>query len=137
MSTPLRPDPDTLLASFNREEALRGHGRLKVFFGMCPGVGKTYAMLRAAQVDLRDKRDVIVGVVETHGRNETQAILEGLPIFPRRKISHRNIELTELDLEGLIERKPQLVLIDELAHTNAPTSRHAKRYQDVIELLAA
>jgi two-component system sensor histidine kinase KdpD len=135
--TPLRPDPDTLLASFNREEALRGHGRLKVFFGMCPGVGKTYAMLRAAQVDLRDKRDVVIGIVETHGRAETQALLEGLPIFPRRLITHRGIELTELDLEGVLERKPQLVLVDELAHTNAPTSRHAKRYQDVIELLAA
>lgn len=134
---PLRPDPDTLLASFQRAEALRGHGRLKVFFGMCPGVGKTYAMLRAAQVDLREKRDVLVGIVETHGRTETQGILEGLPIFPRRHIAHRNIELTDLDLEGLLERKPQLVLVDELAHTNAPTSRHAKRYQDVIELLAA
>ncbi len=94
-------------------------------------------MLRAAQVDLREKRDLVVGLVETHGRAETEALLVGLPNFPRRRIAYRNIELTELDLEGLLARKPQLVLVDELAHTNAPTSRHAKRYQDVLELLAA
>lgn len=132
-----RPDPDALLASLNREEQRSRRGKLKVFFGMCPGVGKTYAMLRSAQQELRDGVDLVVGVVETHGRSETEMLLTGLPIIPRKQISYKGIELTEMDLETILERKPQLVLVDEFAHTNAPGSRHPKRYQDVVELLDA
>lgn len=132
-----RPDPDVLLASLQREEKRARRGRLKVFFGMCPGVGKTYAMLRAAQQELADKVDVVVGVVETHRRAETEVLLTGLPIIPRKQIAHRGITLGEFDLEAVLARKPRLVLVDELAHTNAPGTRHPKRYQDVIELLDA
>jgi two-component system sensor histidine kinase KdpD len=135
--TDIRPNPDALLASLNREEARARRGRLKVFFGMCPGVGKTYAMLRAAHEEFRDGDEAVVGIVETHGRAETQALLAGLTVIPRRQIAHREIQLTELDLEAILARKPRLVLVDELAHTNAPGSRHPKRYQDVIELLDA
>lgn len=129
------PDPDALLASLKQEEERARRGRLKVFFGMCPGVGKTYAMLRAAHEELRDKVNLIVGIVETHGRAETEALLQGLPMMPRKKILYRDICLEEMDIEAILVRKPQLVLVDELAHTNAPGSIHAKRYQDVIELL--
>ena len=132
-----RPDPDALLASLKRDERRAQRGRLKVFFGMCPGVGKTYAMLRAAQQELRDGIDLVVGVVETHKRAETEALLTDLVVIPRKKISYRDIELAELDLEAILSRKPRLVLVDEFAHTNAPGSRHPKRYQDVIELLDA
>ncbi len=130
-----RPDPDALLASLQRDETRARRGRLKIFFGMCPGVGKTYTMLRAAQQELRDKVDVVVGIVETHGRAETEALLAGLPATPRKQIVHRGITVTEFDLEAVIARQPRLVLVDELAHTNAPGSRHPKRYQDVIELI--
>lgn len=132
-----RPSPDALLASLQRERARSQHGRLKVFFGMSPGVGKTYAMLRSAQQELFDRTDVVVGIVETHGRRETEALLAGLTVLPRQMIEHRGLLLGELDLEAVLARKPQLVLVDELAHTNAPGSRHPKRYQDVIELLDA
>jgi two-component system sensor histidine kinase KdpD len=132
-----RPDPDALLASLNREEQRASRGKLKVFFGMCPGVGKTYAMLRAAQQELRDGMDLVVGVVETHGRPETEALLAGLPIIPRKQVAYRNIQLSEMDLETILARKPALVLVDEFAHSNAPGSRHPKRYQDVVELLDA
>ena len=135
--TEFRPDPDALLASLNREEQRARRGQLKVFFGMCPGVGKTYAMLNAAQQELLDGVNLAVGVVETHGRPETEALLTGLPIIPRKRISYKNIQLTEMDLEAILERKPKLVLVDEFAHTNAPGSRHPKRYQDVVELLDA
>ena len=137
MSQPVRPDPDALLAALRRDEVRAARGRLKVFFGMCPGVGKTYAMLSAGRQDLQEKVDVVVGVVETHHRVETEALLEGLPVIPRKVIDYRGIELTEMDLETILARRPQLVLVDELAHTNAPGSRHPKRYQDVIELLEA
>ncbi len=130
-----RPDPDALLASLKRDEARARRGRLKVFFGMCPGVGKTYAMLRAAQQEVRDGADLVVGIVETHKRQETEALLLGLPIIPRKEIEHSGIRLTEMDLEAILARKPRLVLVDEFAHTNAPGSRHPKRYQDVVELL--
>ena len=133
----LRPDPDALLASLKREERRAHRGQLKVFFGMSPGVGKTYAMLRAAQQELREGVDLVVGVVETHKRAETEALLAGLPVIPRREISYRDIKLTEMDLEAILARKPRLVLVDEFAHTNAPGSRHPKRYQDVVELLDA
>src|ERR1035438_2901433 len=137
VTAPDRPDPDALLASLKRDEARARRGRLKVFFGMCPGVGKTYAMLRAAQQELGERVDLVVGVVETHGRAETEALLAGLPVVPRKQIAYKNIQLTEMDLEAVLARKPRLVLVDELAHTNAPGSRHPKRYQDVIELLDA
>ncbi|MBC7366547.1 MAG: sensor histidine kinase KdpD [Undibacterium sp.] len=134
-----RPSPDALLAALRRDEARARRGQLKVFFGMCPGVGKTYAMLRAAQQELRDGTDLVVGLVETHGRADTEALLAGLPILPRKPVTHRGTVLHELDLEALLARqpRPKLVLVDEFAHTNAPGSRHPKRYQDVIELLDA
>jgi two-component system sensor histidine kinase KdpD len=135
--TEIRPDPDALLASLKRETERSKRGKLKVFFGMCPGVGKTFAMLRSAQQEIKDGVDLVIGVVETHGRAETEALLAGLPLFPRRQIAYKNIQLTEMDLEGILQRKPALVLVDEFAHTNAPGSRHPKRYQDVVELLDA
>jgi two-component system sensor histidine kinase KdpD len=131
----LRPDPDVILEALRRDDARARRGRLKVFLGMCPGVGKTYAMLRAAQEARADKIEVLVGIVETHGRGETQALLSGLTILPRKTITHRGAALTELDLETLLARRPTLAVIDELAHTNAPGSRHAKRWQDVVEIL--
>lgn len=135
--TDSRPNPDALLASLTRAEARARRGRLKVFFGMCPGVGKTYAMLRAAHQELRDGHPAVVGVVETHGRSETEVLLAGLTIMPRKQIAYREIQLAEFDLEAALALRPPLVLVDELAHTNAPGSRHPKRYQDVIELLDA
>ncbi len=132
-----RPDPDALLAAVRREEGRAVRGRLKVFFGMCPGVGKTYAMLRAAQAERADGTDVVVGVVETHGRQETEALLAGLAEVPRRRVEYRGTTLPEFDLEAVLARRPRLVLVDELAHTNAPGSRHPKRWQDVLELLDA
>ena len=132
-----RPDPDALLASLHREEERARRGKLKVFFGMCPGVGKTFAMLRAAQQELKDGVDLVVGVVETHGRAETEALLAGLPVIPRKQIEYKNITNTAMDLEAVLARKPRLVLVAEFAHTNAPGSRHPKRYQDVVELLDA
>lgn len=133
----IRPDPDALLASLQREEARAQRGRLKVFFGMCPGVGKTFAMLRAGQKELHDGVDAIVGVIETHGRTETEALLAGLTAIPRKQIAYRGAMLGEMDLEAILARKPKLVLVDELAHTNAPGSRHPKRWQDVVELIEA
>jgi len=132
-----RPNPDALLNSLQREEAAKKRGRLKVFLGMSPGVGKTFAMLEAARRELAAGRDVVIGYVETHGRKDTDALTEGLPQIPRRQLEHRGIALTEFDLDATLARHPQLVLVDELAHTNAPGSRHPKRWQDVAELLDA
>lgn len=129
----LRPSPEALLAVAVREHM----GRLKVFLGAAPGVGKTYAMLQAAQARKREGLDVVVGVAETHGRVETQALLEGLEAIPRRQIEYRGTKMTEMNIDAILVRRPQLVLVDELAHTNAPGSRHPKRYQDVEELIAA
>ena len=128
-----RPSPDALLAEANRAN----RGRLKVFLGAAPGVGKTYEMLVNAANRMRDGADVVVGVAETHGRKETMALLEGLEIIPRRQVDHRGHIVEEMDLDAVLARRPQLVLVDELAHTNAPGSRHPKRYLDVEELLAA
>ncbi len=128
-----RPSPDALLKEISRVE--RSPGKLKIFLGYAPGVGKTYTMLKEAHVLKSRGVDVVVGLVETHGRPETDTLLEGLEVFPRRRILYRTITLTELDIDGILARKPQAVLVDELAHTDAPGSRHAKRYQDVEELL--
>lgn len=134
---PQPPDPDALLAALQKEAAQQRRGLLKVFLGMAAGVGKTYAMLEAAQKQRAEGRDVVVGYVETHGRRETDALLAGLAVIPRQPVVHRGITLTELDLDAILARRPQLVLVDELAHTNAPGLRHPKRYQDVVELLEA
>ncbi len=132
-----RPDPDALLAAIQKTEAAARRGRLKVFLGMAAGVGKTYAMLRAGQRQLREGRDVVIGYIETHGRKETEALVSGLPLLPRRKLEYRGVALEEMDIDALLSRHPQLALVDELPHTNVPGSRHAKRYQDVTELLDA
>src|SRR5579859_6593393 len=134
---PERPNPDALLAALKKEETQQKRGKLKVFLGMAPGVGKTYAMLEAARRELAAGKDVVCGYIETHGRKETDALLQGLPIIPRLSIEYRGMALTEMDLDAVLARRPQLVLVDEFAHTNAPGSRHPKRYQDVLELLEA
>jgi two-component system, OmpR family, sensor histidine kinase KdpD len=128
-----RPDPDALLAAFRRETA----GRLKVFLGAAPGVGKTYAMLQNARRLKNEGVDVVIGLVETHGRAETSALVEGFEILPRRRIEYRGRTLDEFDLDAALKRRPKLIVVDELAHTNAPDSRHPKRWQDVQELLDA
>lgn len=137
MSEPQRPNPDALLSALQKQEAAQRRGRLKVFLGMCPGVGKTYAMLEAAQRELAAGRDVVLGYVETHGRKETDALTQGVPAIPRRALEYRGMQLTDFDLDATLARRPQLALVDELAHTNAPGSRHPKRCQDVMELLDA
>jgi len=128
-----RPSPEALLDTAEKE----GRGRLKIFLGAAPGVGKTYEMLQSAQAKRREGVDVVVGVVETHGRRETEALLKDLEIIPRREVEYNGHRLTEIDLDAILKRRPQLVLVDELAHTNAPGSRHPKRYLDVEELIAA
>src|SRR6476659_3749373 len=128
-----RPSPEALLEAARREE--HKSGRLKIFVGAAPGVGKTYEMLQQARARKRDGYDIIVGVVETHGRKETQALLEGFEVVPRKRLEYRGQSLDEMDLDAIIARHPQIVLVDELAHTNAPGSRHPKRYLDVEELL--
>jgi two-component system sensor histidine kinase KdpD len=130
-----RPSPDALLAAALREEGRVG--RLKIFLGAAPGVGKTYEMLSSAQARRREGVDVVVGVVETHGRAETEALVRGLEVIPRRVCDYRGRPLDEMDLDAVLARRPRLVLVDELAHTNAPGSRHPKRYLDVEELLVA
>lgn len=132
-----RPSPDALLASIQAEQAKASRGHLKIFFGMCPGVGKTYAMLSAVRQKLADGCEVVAGIVETHGRPETQALLENLPVLPRMQVEYRGTLLEEFDLDAILVWHPNLVLVDELAHTNIPGSRHPKRYQDVLELLDA
>jgi len=132
-----RPDPDALLAQLEAEQARAARGKLKVFFGASPGVGKTYAMLNAARQLVIQGVDLVVGVVETHGRSETAVMLQGLEALPRKDIEYRGHVLKEFDLDAALARKPELILVDELAHTNAPGSRHPKRWQDVEELLAA
>jgi two-component system, OmpR family, sensor histidine kinase KdpD len=132
-----RPDPDALLAVVQKEESRQQRGKLKIFFGMAAGVGKTYAMLEAAQERKAEGVDVVVGYVELHGRPETEALLAGLELTPRRKLDYRGTQLEELDIDAVLARRPGLVLVDELAHTNAPGSRHRKRYQDILELLEA
>jgi two-component system, OmpR family, sensor histidine kinase KdpD len=128
-----RPSPEALLEAARREDSRAG--KLRIFVGAAPGVGKTYSMLETARARRKDGYDVVVGVVETHGRKETEALLDGLEIIPRRRIEYRGQWLEEMDIDAIIARKPQIVLVDELAHTNAPGSRHPKRCMDVEELL--
>ena len=133
MPTDRAAQADALLGTLQRE---RG-GQLKVFLGAAPGVGKTYAMLNAARELHRQGVDVVVGLVETHGRAETEALVQGLPLLPRRSVDYRGRLLEELDLDALLARKPKVALVDELAHLNAPGGRHERRYQDIEELLDA
>ena len=121
-----RPDPDALLARVKAEEASQRRGKLKVFFGAAAGVGKTYAMLEAARERRGEGLDVVAGYVETHGRAETDALLEGLDILPPRRVEYRGATLRELDLDGALARRPALILVDELAHTNAPRSEERR-----------
>ena len=132
-----RPDPDALLARVQREEAQARRGKLKIFFGACAGVGKTCAMLSAAREEGARGADVLLGLVETHGRSETAALADGLARLAPRAVEHKGATLREFDLDAALARRPKLLLVDELAHTNAPGSRHPKRWQDVEELLAA
>jgi two-component system sensor histidine kinase KdpD len=132
-----RPDPDQLLAEFEAQEARAARGRLKIFFGASAGVGKTYAMLVAAQTLRRGGSDVVVGVLETHGRVETAALLEGLEQLPLLVLDVQGASVTEFNLDAALARRPALILVDELAHTNAPGARHPKRWQDIDELLAS
>jgi two-component system sensor histidine kinase KdpD len=132
-----RRDPDQLLAAIQVEEQLAARGKLLVFLGYAAGVGKTFAMLQAAQQRQAEGVDVVVGYVETHGRAETDALLAGLEIIPRRAVVYRSAALSEMDVDALLARQPALALVDELAHSNAPGSRHPKRFQDVDDLLAA
>src|SRR5436190_1649897 len=132
-----RPNPDAFLARVKEQEARRARGKLKVFFGAAAGVGKTYAMLEAARAQRAAGVEVVAGVIETHRRAETEALLEGFEILPRRRVEYRGTTLEEFDLDVALARRPALMLVDEIAHTNAPESRHAKRWQDVLELLDA
>ncbi|MEO8752277.1 MAG: two-component system sensor histidine kinase KdpD [Casimicrobiaceae bacterium] len=135
--TDARPDPDQLLAQVKAQEATARRGHLRIYFGASAGVGKTYAMLTAARALRQEGKDVVVGLLETHGRKETEALLQGLAILPRAKIAYQDRMLDEFDLDAALTRRPALMLVDELAHTNVQGSRHPKRWQDIDELLAA
>ena len=126
---------EEILARVKSEESNRG--KLKIFFGAMAGVGKTYSMLEAARVLKKEGIDVVVGYIETHGRADTDALLEGLEILPRKEMPYKNIKLSEFDVDSALKRRPSTILVDELAHSNAPGSRHPKRWQDVEELLDA
>jgi two-component system sensor histidine kinase KdpD len=130
-----RPDPDELLASLKLEEEKSKRGKLKIFFGMCAGVGKTYTMLETAQAEKLKGNDIVIGYVETHNRKETADLVEGFEVIPRKTYQYKSTTVQEMDLDAIIARKPRIVLVDELAHTNAPGSRHTKRFQDVLEIL--
>lgn len=131
-----RPDPDVLLAQVQEQERRATHGRLRIYFGASAGVGKTFAMLSAAD-KVKEERDVVAGIVETHGRRETEALLDGFEVLPRKLMDYRGRTLTEFDIDAALARHPSLILVDELAHSNVPGSRHPKRWQDVEELLNA
>jgi two-component system sensor histidine kinase KdpD len=132
-----RPDPDQLLARVERDKAKAKRGRLKIFFGAAAGVGKTFAMLLAARERRSENLDVVIGVVETHGRKETKALVEGLEVLPPRKIDYKGTILHEFDIDAALKRRPGIIVVDELAHSNVPGSRHPKRWQDIHELLDA
>jgi two-component system sensor histidine kinase KdpD len=132
-----RPDPDVLLQKIQQDEARQKRGKLKIFFGSCAGVGKTYAMLQAAHARVRDGDDVVIGVIETHGRSDTEAQLRTLPQIPMKSMDYRGKTVKEFDLDAALQRRPTLILVDELAHSNIEGSRHRKRWQDVEELLSS
>lgn len=132
-----RPNPDELLKAIQQEEKREKSGKLKIFFGMSAGVGKTYAMLQEAQELIKEGKNVAIGVVNTHGRPETEALLKGIPVIHEKWIPYKDTVFEEMDLEKILEVKPDLVLVDELAHTNVPGSKHLKRWQDVLEILDA
>jgi len=131
-----RPNPDELLNRVRSEETQSKRGRLKIFLGYAAGVGKTFTMLEYAH-QRKNEKDVAVAYIETHGRKDTEALLKDLEIIPRRQVEYRGVSLPEMDLDAVLARHPQIAIVDEYAHTNAPGSRHAKRYQDVEELLEA
>lgn len=130
-----RPDPDEILKSIKEQQGASSRAYFRIFMGMSAGVGKTYAMLKAAHQKKQEGLDVVIGVVETHGRKETEELVEGLELIPKKRTNYRGTDLLEMDLDAILLRKPQLVVVDELPHTNIPGSRHEKRYQDIIELL--
>ena len=130
-----RPDPDDLLRRIKQEESIKHRGKFKVFLGMCAGVGKTYSMLEAAHAVKKDGKDVVIGYVETHKREDTESLTHGLELIPRKVIEYRGNNFEEMDIDAILQRKPAIVLVDELAHTNIPGSRHLKRFQDVLEIL--
>ena len=134
-ATDNRPDPDELLASLKLEEEKSNRGKLKIFFGMCAGVGKTYTMLQTAQAEKLKGNDIIIGYIETHNRKETKELAEGFEVIPRKTYNYQSATVQEMDLDEIIARKAKIVLVDELAHTNAPGSRHTKRFQDILEIL--
>jgi two-component system sensor histidine kinase KdpD len=131
----IRPDPDELLASIKLAEDQGKRGKLKIFFGMCAGVGKTFSMLESAHIDKSNGKDIVIGYIETHNRPDTNELLKGFEIIPRKVVEYKGIHLEDADTEGIITRKPDIVIIDELAHTNVPGSRHLKRYQDILDIL--
>jgi two-component system sensor histidine kinase KdpD len=138
MTEAARPDPEALLAQIKRDErAVSGRGRLRIFLGAFPGVGKTYTMLSEAHRRRSYGEDVVVGFVETHGRRATQNMLEGLELLPRKRVEYRGVIVEELDVEAVLRRRPAVCLVDELAHTNAPGSEREKRYEDVEVILDA
>jgi len=130
-----RLNPDELLATLQDEEEKGKRGKMKIFFGMCAGVGKTYTMLQTARTEKLKGSDIIIGYVETHNRIETAELVNGFELIPRKTWEYKSTPIQEMDLDAIIERKPQIVIVDELAHTNAPGSRHTKRFQDVQEIL--
>ena len=132
-----RPSPEEMLVRAEERESEERRGKLRIFFGAAPGVGKTYAMLESARQRRADGVDVVIGWVETHGRRETEALTEGLERIPPRTVAYRGMTLREFDLDAALHRRPALLLLDELAHTNAPGSKHARRFQDAEELLHA
>ena len=132
-----RPDPDELLARVKAEEAKHTRGKLKIFFGAAPGVGKTYSMLEAARKAGKEGMDVVVGYIEPHCRPDTQALVLGLDVLPRIEIDYRGTKIHEFNLEAALELHPQILIVDELAHTNAAGVAHTKRWQDVMQLLEA
>ena len=132
-----RPDPDLLLEAIQEKENKQAKGRLHIFLGMCAGVGKSYSMLEAAHERKREGIDVVIGYIETHGRKETERLVDGLELVPRKKVDYKGTLVEEMDLDAILQRRPKLVVVDELPHSNVATSRHPKRYQDVIEILEA
>jgi two-component system, OmpR family, sensor histidine kinase KdpD len=135
--TSLGRDPDELIQEIQRAQHKRSRGKLKLFFGMCPGVGKTVAMLRAAKAEKEHGKTVLIGFIETHGRKDTEELLDGMTLLPRKRVKHREIIWDDFDLDTALQERPELIVVDELPHSNAPGSKHPKRYQDIKDLLFA